>query len=98
MKEYKKNKINERKEVTIEGYVLFLPFAVGSKSESIRPYVVDQKRNFYNIYMPKDNPFQNESIIAFHKNYCKIEGLLDEERMHIYVSSISIKEDPFKSE
>jgi hypothetical protein len=98
MNQSKKSERNERKEMTVEGYVLFLPFAVGSKSESIRPYVVDQKRNFYNIYMPEDNPFQNESIIAFHKNYCEVEGLLDEERMHIYVSSISIKEDPFKSE
>ena len=43
----------------LTGIIQFLPFATGTKSESVRPYLVDESGNKTLIFKKNDNPFMN---------------------------------------
>lgn len=43
----------------LTGMIQFLPFATGTKSESFRPYLVDEAGNKTLVFKKNDNPFMN---------------------------------------
>ena len=81
---------------TFRGYVLFLPYAGGSKSESFRPVLATSHGANLTLYRKGDNPFENESIRPFHGKFCEVAGAPDRERRLIEVESIEEMEEPFK--
>lgn len=44
----------------LTGKIKFLPFAIETKSESLRPYLVDKDGNTIMVYKKNDNPFMND--------------------------------------
>lgn len=55
----------------ITGKIQFLPFASGTKSESLRPFLVDKDGNTILVYKKNDNPFMNNYFNAFEgKSVC----------------------------
>jgi hypothetical protein len=58
----------------MEGYILFLPFAEGSKSEGLRPFLVNSSQGVKMLYRKEDNPFENTSLRPFHTKYCRVKG------------------------
>ena len=78
------------------GYILFLPYAVGSKSESLRPILTMGAGSTASLHQKGDNPFENKSIQPYHGKYCEVTGTLVPERKLIEVESIEELSDPFK--
>jgi hypothetical protein len=78
------------------GFVLFLPFAGGTKSEGVRPYLLDEGGERHRLHADGDNPFENETIRPLHRCYCEVQGQLDEKKNLIRVSRISEIDDPFQ--
>jgi len=77
------------------GYVLFLPYAVGSKSESFRPALAMGHGGNVTLFRKGDNPFANESFLPLHGKYCKLSGELDERKNVLLVESIQEADPPF---
>ena len=73
--------------VTFRGYVLFLPYAGGSKSESFRPVLATGHGTNLTLYRKGHNPFENESIRPFHGKFCEVAGDPDQERRLIELES-----------
>jgi hypothetical protein len=80
------------------GYILFLPFAKGSKSESIRPFLVCDSSQIHLLFVSGDNPFSNESLKEYHRSFCAVLGKYDEGRNVILVESVETLEDNTKKE
>jgi hypothetical protein len=77
-----------------EGYVVFLPWAPGSRSESLQPFLVTGPGSAVRLFCPGDNPFQNESLKACHLHWCSLRGQWDAGKSLLLVSDIRILEDP----
>jgi len=77
------------------GYVFFLSFAQGTKSESWQPFAVLQNGQIIRLHMQGDNPFENETLRSLHGRYCEFAGQLDQRKNVLLVSGISRTEDPF---
>lgn len=80
--------------VTLRGYVLFLPFATGSKSESIRPALVNGHEPTLSLYKEGDNPFENKSLHQYHRKYVETLGDIDLEKRKFLVHEIKELPDP----
>lgn len=76
-----------------EGFVVFVPLNVGSKSEHFGPVLVNGK-NVIELFKKSDNPFVADSFIPFHKLYCKITGVINNDKDRIEVESIEQASDP----
>jgi len=64
---------------TLTGLVRFGPYAVGSKSESIRPYLYpdgtgENEDEKVSIYYKDDNEYTNETLKPFNKKRVSITG------------------------
>jgi len=81
---------------TWRGFVLFLPYAGGTKSESRGPFLVSGAGECHRLYCPGDNPFENETIRPLHRCYCEVQGERDESKNLIRVSRISEIDDPYQ--
>ena len=66
----------EESAVTVEmkGTIVFLPYAVGSKSESLKPFLYINKDEVIRIMMKGDNPFENNSLISHDGHFVLIKG------------------------
>ena len=62
------------------GYVLFMKFAEGSKSESMRPFLVTATETL-RLHAEGDNPFINESLKSYHCSHCAVCGVLAENKL-----------------
>jgi len=80
---------------TLMGYVLFQPFATGSKSESIRPAFVCGHGPTLTIFMEGDNPFENKSLRPFHGKYVEAIGEVNFDKRNFRVHEIKELPDPF---
>ncbi len=83
-------------EASYKGYILFLPYAAGSKSESLRPILAMGAGTNASLHRKGDNPFENKSIQPYHGKYCEVTGTLDRERRLIEVESIEELDEPYK--
>jgi hypothetical protein len=81
--------INEAKEeVELEGYVKFLLYAKGSKSESYRPALEQDGKILYRLYYVGDNEFVNETFKSLKDKKVKIKGTLYTEADLIRVTNV----------
>jgi hypothetical protein len=69
------------------GHVVFMKFAEGSKSESMRPFIVTPHETL-RLHVKGDNPFDNQSLKAYHLKFCTIHGVLTDGRL-VEVRSIT---------
>lgn len=79
---------------TYEGYVLFVLFNKGSKSEHFAPVLLTEQGVTYQLIKEGDNPFMHETFKPFHAKYCKVEGEINNKANQITISNISEKPDP----
>ncbi len=61
-----------------QGTVVFMKSYIGTKSESIQPYLYIGNAKFLRIYMKGDNPYENISIKALDGKLISIIGTIDE--------------------
>ena len=80
---------------TLMGYVLFQPFATGSKSESIRPAFVCGHGPTLTMFMEGDNPFENKLLRPFHGKYVEAKGEVNFDKRNFRVNEIKELPDPF---
>ena len=80
---------------TLMGYVLFQPFATGSKSESIRPAFVCGHGPTLTMFMDGDNPFENKLLRPFHGKYVEAIGEVNFDKRNFRVHEIKELSDPF---
>ncbi len=79
---------------TYEGYVFFVLFNKGSKSEHFAPVLSTEQGVTYQLIKDGDNPFMHETFKPFHAKYCHVVGELNHENNQISVSNITEKPDP----
>jgi len=84
-------------EEQFEGFILFVIFNKGSKSEHHAPVLVVENGQTIRLFKEGDNPFMYESIRQFHLSYCRVKGILDKEKNLIAVSDIEQLADPIIS-
>lgn len=60
--------------MTLTGTVKYLPFAQGSKSESLRPYILLGKGSRILLYKKSDNPFENNFFASFEGEKVRVSG------------------------
>jgi len=77
------------------GYVLFQPFATGSKSQSIRPAFVCGHGPTLTMFMDGDNPFENKLLRPFHGKYVEAIGEVNFDKRNFRVHEIKELPDPF---
>lgn len=70
------------------GFLNFLPFAIGSKSQSIRPVLTLGPGFAYTVFKDGDNPFKNESLQEYDGKFVRVEGVLDTKRLTITAKSV----------
>jgi len=80
---------------TLMGYVLFQPFATGSKSESMRPAFVCGHGPTLTMFMDGDNPFENKLLRPFHGKYVEAIGEVNFDKRNFRVHEIRELSDPF---
>ena len=51
--------------IELKGTVVFLPFAISSKSESLRPFIYVNRNEVIKIMKAGDNPFENGALKSF---------------------------------
>jgi len=69
--------------IKIKGFVKLQVFAEGSKSESLRPYIIFGNGGKLLLYKKNDNPFENQSLKDFIDKFVCIEGELVNEVFEI---------------
>lgn len=65
------------------GIVKYLPFAEGTKSESLRPYIILGKGSRILLYKKDDNPFENKFFKAFEGKKVNLEGELENGTLNV---------------
>ena len=76
------------------GYVLFLPFAEGPKSASVRPFLVVADGKTYRMVDPGSNPFSNDTLRKFHRAFCEVHGQFDAAKEIVTVTEIKETDEP----
>jgi hypothetical protein len=88
--------VNEQKDnFRGSGYVLFLPFGEGTKSDSWRPFAVLENGKTVRLHKGGANPFTNAELSPLHGAFCSFTGHLDERKGLLSLSSIEGAADPF---
>lgn len=77
------------------GYVLFLPWAQGTRSASTQPFLVHEPDQALRLFHPGDNPFENGYFKSLHGSWCKLSGTVDSESGVFKVDQAEILPDPF---
>jgi hypothetical protein len=80
---------------SLRGYILFQPFATGSKSESLRPAFVCGHGPTLTMFMEGDNPFENKLLRPFHGKYVEAIGEVNFDKRNFRVHEIKGLPDPF---
>ena len=71
------------KKEKFKGYVQFVPYATGTKSESIRPSLFStsgkpSKENYlYQLLFVGDSPYQNKSLQPYDGKYVEVTGIIN---------------------
>lgn len=77
------------------GYVLFLRVDEGSKNEHFEPFCIQNAQDTIGLFVQNDNPFEHETLQPYHRKWCEIEGVVDDEKNIILVSNINEITDPY---
>jgi len=73
---------------SIEGFLLYLRHAAGSKSDSLRPYLIVAADAMIRLHRKGDNPFQEEHFKPYEGAHCIVEGHWDEQAKVFMVENI----------
>lgn len=82
--------------VRLEGYLLFLPYAAGSKSETMAPHLVVDPATVHRLHREGDNPFTGSSLAPFHRCYVEIAGEWEAGGRFLRVRQCQEKEQPWR--
>jgi hypothetical protein len=62
----------------IEGYLLYLSHAAGSKSDSVRPHLVMAANRVVRLHRPGSNPFSENEFLSWQGQLCRARGQWDQ--------------------
>jgi hypothetical protein len=79
---------------SIEGHLLYLRHAAGSKSDSLRPYLVVSGDTTIRLHRKGANPFHEEEFRAYEGTRCTVRGHWDDQAKVFLVEEITPCEDP----
>jgi hypothetical protein len=79
----------------LSGYLLVLPHATGSKSESFAPHLVCEDQSMVRLHVQGENPFGASSLNSFHGRYVDITGHWGPRNRFLLVDGCSAKIPPF---
>lgn len=77
------------------GYVLFLRVDEGSKNEHFEPFLIQNAKEIFRLFVQTDNPFEHETLQPYHSKWCEIEGVFDAEKNAVLVSKVIETTDPY---
>lgn len=81
---------------SIEGHLLYLRHAAGSKSDSLRPYLVVSGDTTIRLHRKGANPFHEEEFRAYEGTRCTVRGHWDEQSKVFLVEEITPFNDPIQ--
>ena len=64
----------EDEQQTYKGTIVYLPDAVGSKSEAVYPFIYIARDNFFRVLLKGDNPFENKGLLPYDGKQVEIVG------------------------
>ena len=64
----------ENEQQTHKGTIIYLPDAVGSKSEAVYPFLYIARGNFFKLLLKGDNPFENKGLLPYDGKQVEIVG------------------------
>ena len=64
----------ENEQQTHKGTIIYLPDAVGSKSEAVYPFLYIARGNFFKLLLKGDNPFENTGLLPYDGKQVEIVG------------------------
>lgn len=64
----------ENEQQTHKGTIIYLPDAVGSKSEAVYPFLYVARDNFFKVMLKDDNPFENNGLLPYDGKQVEIVG------------------------
>ena len=80
----------------MKGIIRFLPYAQGSKSESVRPFLEAEGEEAVRLHLEGDNPFSNDGLRDFKDKECEVKGEMDEGNDFFRVESVEEIPEPDK--
>ncbi len=80
--------------INIEGFVVFVNFEKGSKSEHYAPVLISSQGKTLYLEKKGDNPFMHESFKPLHLKFCKISGEMSGDGKSLSVDEIDVLPDP----
>ena len=80
----------------MKGIIRFLPYAPGSKSESVRPFIEAEGEEPMRLHLEGDNPFSNDGMREFEDKECEVEGEMDEQNGFFRVERVEVIPEPDK--
>jgi len=80
--------------ICMKGIIRFLPYAPGSKSESVRPFLEAAGEEPVRLHLEGDNPFSNDGLREFEGRECKVEGEMDEQGDFLRVRNVETTPKP----
>lgn len=80
--------------IQIEGYIIFVNFNKGSKSEHFAPVLVGSQGDIIPLENRKDNPFMHESFKPYHLKYCEVSGKYSDNAQTLIIDKITELSDP----
>ena len=72
----------------LEGHLLYLRHAAGSKSDSVRPHLVVAADRVVRLHRPGGNPFAEEEFRPWQGRACRITGRWDEAAQVFLVAEV----------
>jgi len=79
----------------MRGYLLVLPHATASKSESFAPHLVCEDQSVVRLHVKGENPFGASSLNPFHGRFVEITGHWGPRNRSLLVSGSNAKIPPF---
>ena len=78
-------KKNETNLICLQGIVVFMPFDVGSKSETLAPILYLNRDKKIRLYKKGDNPFENSTFIDYDGKSVETQGeLVGENKLKVH--------------
>ena len=75
------------------GKIVFLPYASGSKSDSLRPFLVRPDVLPLRLHYNGSNPFKEDELFKCADKFSKVIGYKDEKQNVFLVSSVEFVSD-----
>ena len=74
----------------MKGIIRFRPYAQGSKSESVRPFLEVEGEEPLRLHLEGDNPFSNDGLRSFEDKECEVTGQMDKQNGFFRVNQAEV--------